>query len=766
MVLSLFNIIKSNKELSKEIKIYTTDRENLNTKLKLIRRIYFDNGWNILTLGKKLGFLSIDENNKIIPPPFLENCLNEDSVFIEDIFRWNENEESQNQFIHALFSSLKYTILNSNKSSIFVNAKDVGLRFKRDFLKNEPIFSTNFYDVFEGVQFIPSLIKKGNKLTVSFICSRIIRIKGNVKGSPRELQRLSQLNTSSYFNELSFLLKELIGNGITIIFGNSTIVLENKMELFKLKPLKDLERIRKPKIKKVKEYIDDFIFPEELEEEIYENVEEEDFSIIDNELIEYILPIIPSKIEYGVLDEPPLWIGGEKKVPNNTPLYLLNQYGPFQTPKTTIVFIPIYPDDQLHIKNKISKVASFIISGSGSGNYDFPGLLKRFNLKINLRNPRSIPLNLSKLEFERKITNILNEVKKNVPNLPNKFKLENSINPFFLVGFEENVQKEWGKFTPYYQYFKENLISLGYPNQVITRFSHFFGNYKSFPLWSLSSAIFSKIGGIPWQIEANYAKNGTPIDAIIGFRFARQRDNKKNQFVLGIATVFSGNGKYLGFKTKSIPIDNIGENYKFILKSHGFTRMYEGLKIPSEDIKDLFSDAEKLIDKTGYHQKNPGAVVVHRLGSVSSEEADAFLECFNTSNYSAGALISISEHPLKWKFNGKAVNRGMWINLNEKSGLLFPQGFASYYQGTYSKPFNPKSIPKAFKITIMRDNGVYSKPHDAGHDIMALSRMNWRHTTFIPSNYPITLQYALIIAQYSKNNIIPMGDLNETPWFL
>ncbi len=274
------------------------------------------------------------------------------------------------------------------------------------------------------------------------------------------------------------------------------------------------------------------------------------------------------------------------------------------------------------------------------------------------------------------------------------------------------------------------------------------------------------MGGIPWQIEANYAKNGTSIDAVIGFRFARQRDSEKNQFVLGIATIFSGNGKYLGFKTKFIPIDNIGENYKFILKSHGFTRMYEGLKIPSEDIKDLFSDAEKLIDKTGFHQKNPGAVVVHRLGSVSSEEADAFLECFNTSKYSAGALISISEHPLKWKFNEEAVNRGTWMNLNEKSGLLYPQGLASYYQGSYSKLFNPKSIPKAFKITIMRDNGVYSKPYDAGYDIMALSRMNWRHTTFIPSNYPITLQYALIIAQYSKNNIIPMGDLNETPWFL
>ncbi len=762
----MFNLIKTNKELPNEIIIFTTDRDNLNIKLKLMRRMYFDNGWNILTLGNKLGFLSIDEKNKNKSPPFLENCLNEDSIFIQDVFKWKEEEESQNQFIHALFSSLKYSILKSNKENTFVNASEVGLRFKRDFLKKVPIFSTNFYTVFEGIQFIPSLIRKGYRLSVSFICSRIIRIKGYVKGSPRELQRLSQLNTSSYFNELSSLLTELIGNSITIIFGNLTMLLENKMELLKTKPIKVLDRVKKPQKRKIKEYNDDFIFPEELEEEIFENIDEEDFNIIDNELIEFILPIIPFKIEYGVLQEPPLWIGGDKKVPNNTPLYLLNQYGPFQTVGTTIVFIPLYPENQPNIKEKIQKVANYIISGNGSGRYDFPGLLKRFNLKINLRSPRKIPLKLSNLDFERKITDILKEEQKYVLNLPIKFNLGNNINPFFLVGFKENVQKEWGKFTPCYQYFKENLCSLGYPSQVITNFRQFFGNYKTFPLWSTSSAIFSKVGGIPWQLEANYAKNDTPIDAVIGFRFARQRDNDQNHFVLGIATVFTGNGKYLGFKTKSIPIDSIGENYKFILKSHGFTRKYEGLKIPSEEIKDLFSDAEKLINNVGYHQKTPGAVVVHRLGSIASEEADAFLECFNTSKYSAGALISISEHPLKWNPNGEVVNRGTWINLNEKSGLLFPQGHASYYQGTYSKPFNPKSIPKAFKITIMRDNGVYAKPYDAGHDIMSLSRMNWRHTTFIPSNYPITLQYALIIAQYSKNNIIPSGDLNETPWFL
>ena len=762
----MFNLLKSNKEIPEKIGIYSTERINLDTRLKSIRSSYFKKGWNVLTLGNKLGFFAIDTNNLNSIPPILENCLKDDSSFDKDIYKWNENLENQNQFIHALFSSLKYNILKFKKANTFVTAEEVGLQFKRDFLKSESIFSTNSYDVFEGIQFVPSLVKKNSKLLISFICRRVIRINGRVKGSPRELQRLSQLSTSNYFKKLSSLLQELIGNRIKCTFGNLSFEIENKLEPLKVKDIKDLKRTKLTSEGNIREYSEDFIYLEEIEEEMYEEIEEEDLNILENELIEYIFPIIPLKIEYGVLEEPPLWVGGNQRVSNYITLYLLNQYGPYYTPKRKVVFIPLYPEDQPHIKEKISKVASLIISGSGSGKYDFPGLIKGFNLKINLVNPKPISLNLTKQDFERKIVNTLKDIEREVPHLPSKFKLTSSLVPFFLIGFEENIQKEWGKFTPIYQYFKENLIGLGYPNQIIKSFGQFFGNYKTYPLWSSSSAIFSKLGGIPWQIEANLAKNGTSIDVIIGFRFARQKTKDKNQFVLGIATIFSGNGKYLGFKTKNIPIDNIGENYKFILKSHGYSRRYEGLKIPAEKVKELFSDAEKIIDKSDYHQKNPGAVVVHRLGSVSSEEADAFLECFNSSKYSAGALVSVSEHPLRWSFNGKTVTRGTWINLNKNSGILFPQGLTNYYQGYYPKPFKPKSIPRAFKITIMRDNGVYEKPHAAGYDVMALSRMNWRHTTFIPSNYPISLQYSLIIAQYFKNNIIPSGDLNETAWFL
>lgn len=762
----MFNILKSDKIFPEKIDIYITSRNNLIVKLKLLRKIYFKKGWEILSLKNKIAFLPIDEKNIEEKPPLLEECLLDDSVFNREIFKWRENVENQNQFIHSLFSSLQYKILGLEISYKFKPANNLGLNFKRDFLKREPILSTSDYQIFEGIKFIPSMVLKDSDYFISFIVLRVIRTKGSIRGSPRDLQKISQLSTSDYFKKLSALLKELIGERIECVIGNISFVINNQFETLKLKNLKELNILKSISSNKANEYYEDFMYIDEFEESFDNEEEDEELGILENEIINYILPLIPSKIEYGVLKEPALWVGGNQKVSNSPTLYLLNQYGPYFIPDRRIVIIPLYPDDQPQIKDKISRVASYITSGSGSGRYDFPGLIKGFNLKINLVNPIAISLKLSKIEFERKLNEVLRELEQQIPNLAITFKLNSSVIPFFLIGFEENVKNEWGKFTPIYQYFKENLTGLGYPNQVIKKFNQFFGNYKSFPLWSSSSAIFSKIGGIPWQIEANCAKNGSPIDAIIGYRFARRIADDNHQFILGIATVFSGNGKYLGFKTKSIPIEEIGEKYGFILKSHGFSRRYEGLKIPSNEVKSLFSDAEAIIDRRNYHQEKPGAVVVHRLGSVSSEEADAFLECFKLSKYSAGALVSISEHPIRWCFDGHAVNRGTWINLNSNSGILFPQGLTDYYQGNYQKPYIPKSIPRAFKIRILRDNGVYKKPHDAGYDVMALSRMNWRHTTFIPSNYPISLQYALIIAGYLKNGIKAMGDLNETPWFL
>ena len=763
----MFNVISSKEPLPNSIEIFTIERKKLDIRLGKLRKTYFELGWNIVIIKDKIGLMAIDKENIDEEPPLLEECWKEESEIMKSMFYLFDSLDSQNQLSHSFFTTLKYNSLKNLGEDKFVIAKDLNLHFKRDLLLKKPVLDTKYYKVYKGLQFVPSLKKENKDLYPLFIVKRVIRVKGQIRGSPRQLQNLSNLNTEVYFNQLNSLLKEFIGNELECNLGNYVFKIKGYTEEFETEffeiSKEDLEMVSE----EVEEYNEDDLFLEEIEEEYEDDDELENEEILEEEIIEYVFPRIPKRLEYAIIKSPPLWVGRNEKKSDTTTMHLLNQFGPLESPQYKIVFIPLYPENQRNIKEKLEKVCNLIINGSGTGRFDFPGLKRRFGLNISLGNSKSFPVDLNRENFKRNIHSILLELRNEFSNLPLSFSLSSEIVPIFIVGFREHVFREWGKYTPLYQYFKENLVCLGFPSQMITKFDKFLvGDWISFPLWSIATSIFAKIGGIPWHVDAGLTKKKKAIDAIIGYRFARSFSDEENVFILGIATIFTGNGRYLGFKVGTVNIDDTIDNYNFFFRNHGYTRRYEGLKIHAEDVKTLFNDAVSHIENNILFQDEPGGVIVHRLGSISNEEADSFLECFQLSNFSAGALVSMSEFPLRWKFNNQTVVRGTWININENSGLLFPQGRTTYFQGIKNKNFYPSSVPKSFKVNILRDNGVYNKPYEAAADIMALSRMNWRHVTYIPSIYPISLEYSLIIAQNLKNNIIPTGDLIKLPWFL
>ncbi len=765
----MFNVISSNASLPNSIEIHTIARKNLIIRLRDLRKSYFELGWNILIIKNKLGFMAIDIENKETEPPLLEDCWKEESFTRKEKFLPFDSLENKNQLSHSLFSTLQYNTSKNLDQERFVIAKELDLHFKKDFLIKIPILNTNNYLVYEGLQFIPSLKEDEDKLFPLFIVKRVLRVKGIIKGSPRKLQDLAKISTVDYFKRLNFLLKEFIGNEIECVLGNHVFKIKGNTEEFSTKFFEITDDEIGFSSGEDEIYEEDDLYLEEIEEE-EEYKEEDEIGIqefLEEEVLKYVFPIIPRNIEYSIIKDPPLWIGRNEKKSNTTPMYLLNQFGPLKSPHYKIVFIPLYPNIQKNIKAKLEKVCNLIINGSGTGLFDFPGLKRRFGISVFMANSKSFPINLDHENFKREISTVLSDLRDVFPNFPLNFSINSEIVPIFMIGFNESAVKEWGKYTPLYQYFKENLTRLGFPSQIITKFNKFLvGKWISYPLWNLSTSLFAKIGGVPWHVDKGLTRKKEVINAIIGYRFARSYSKDENEYILGIATIFTGNGKYLGFKVGNIEIDQLSDKYHFFFRSHGYTRRYEGLKIPAKDVKNLFNDAMRYIEDIKLFQENPGGIVVHRLGSISNEEANSFLKCFQLSKFSAGALVSMSEYPLKWNFNNKTVDRGTWINLDETSGLLFPQGSIKYSTGYNIKNYFPASIPKSYKIRILRDTGVYDKVYEAGDDIIALSRMNWRHTTYMPSNYPISLEYSLIIAQNIKNNIIPSGDLIKLPWFL
>ncbi len=413
----MFNVISSKEPLPSSIEIFTIERKNLDIRLRELRKTYFELGWNIVIVKNKIGFMAIDKENIEEEPPLLEECWKEESEIKKNIFYLFDSLDSQNQLSHSLFTTLQYNSLKNLEKDKFVIAKDLNLHFKKDLLLKKPVLDTQYYKVYEGLQFVPSLKKENNDLYPLFIVKRVIRVKGQIKGSPRKLRNLSNLNTEVYFNQLNSLLKEFIGNELECSLGNYVFKIKGHTEEFDTEFFEISEEDLEFFSEEVEEYDEDDLFLEEIEEEYEEEEELDNEEILEEEIIEDVFHRVPKRLEYAKIKSPPLWVGRNEKKSNTTTMHLLNQFGPLESPQYKIVFIPLYPENQRNIKEKLEKVCNLIINGSGTGRFDFPGLKRRFGLNVSLGNSKSFPVDLNRENFKRNLNSILLELRNEFPNL-------------------------------------------------------------------------------------------------------------------------------------------------------------------------------------------------------------------------------------------------------------------------------------------------------------------------------------------------------------
>ena len=309
----MFNVISSKEPLPSSIEIFTVERQNLDIRLRELRKTYLNLGWNIVIIKDKIGFMALDEENIVEEPPLLDECWKEECEINKSKFYLFDSIDSQNQLSHSFFATLQYNSLKNLEEDKFVIAKDLNLHFKRDLLLKKPVLDTQYYKVYEGLQFIPSLKKENNDLYPLFIVKRVIRVKGQIKGSPRQLQNLSSLNTEVYFNRLNSLLEEFIGNELECNLGNYVFKIKGYAEEFDTEFFEISEEDLGIISEEVEEYDENDLFLEEIEEEIEEEEELENEDIFEEEMIEYVFPRIPKRIEYAKINSPALWVGRNEK---------------------------------------------------------------------------------------------------------------------------------------------------------------------------------------------------------------------------------------------------------------------------------------------------------------------------------------------------------------------------------------------------------------------------------------------------------------------
>ncbi len=766
----MFNIIRSNESIPKSIQIFEINEKALQSGLSECRRAYLELGWNLWKEKKSIYLLNLNPDNINKPPEYIEPFFDILYPFRKKKYTWNENSFSRNVFAFAFFATLEYQTKFRSKIQV-KRPSELGLRKHRhEFLFPTPIISIEDIPVFKGISFRPIILKDEDRNFPAFLVNRIIRVKSGIKGSPKNLLTLSSLRTVLFFRELSSILKKFETPLQNLCIGN-----------FKFSINTDFTKLNILEIEKEEE--SDEIFEEEeytLEDEEYTFTDEEELcedeseEIIEEfkipkEILDESLPIFPISIHSYTLQETSLTVGGNFCRKKMTTMYMLEKYGPFSAKNDlSVVFVPIYPSNQPSIRNKLIDFCNHLINGTRVNQYQFPGFNKCFNISSQSVDPYEISTQSDSRAFKYSIEAIIREVRSKIPQLEKQYThLSNAI-PFFIFGQQREKRIHQGEFTPSYRFVKQQLTEMGIPNQTVVRFDTLnYDKWRIYPLWSIASQIFSKIGGVPWVIESHLDRNMNPIHAIIGIRFAKRYNPiNERKYILGVLSIITSDGRFKGFITDSFDYSKEIEEYNWISRQHGLTHFYDGLKLSPDDVKKLCSEIVSFLkDKMGLIDQS-GSIIIHRLGLVPKQEQEEFKRFFDRSSFNL-ALISISHFSLRHCSPKGDIQRGTLFKIDDKSAYLFTQGSCQYNTSpTTRKTFKPRSCPSALSLKLTINDGVYSDIVDASSDVLSLTRMNWRHTTYVPTNFPVSLQYALLVAQNKKNEIEPKGDYRELPWFL
>ena len=765
----MFNIVFGDDSIPSDLQIFVISERALCTRLSECRHLYLQLGWNIWKENNRIYFLNLNSENIGNPPEYLEEVLDESYPFKEINYQWNENLFSRNAIAFAMFATLKYRVNLDLHNQIRVPT-ELGLRRRRrEFLFPKPIKYINGHPIYEGISLRPILLSDEDIYFPAFIIDRIIRTTPGIAGTPWELQQLSSIKSHPFFNRLYHLFEIFQESTQNLCLGTFQFSLNKKLAELNIIQIGTEEQFSD-------EFVDEPYFQDD-EEEIYadydENVgeEQEDIEkfVIPREILDQSLPIIPKSLPTVPLEEAALTVGSDFKRRNMTTMYMLDEYGPFSIRDgLTVIFIPLYFSNQQNIRKQVKDFCSNLINGVQVNHFRFPGLNNGFDITAQTTSPYDIPMQFNEASFRSQIENIIMDVRKKYPHLENQYNHLSNVIPFFVFGQLPEKRTRRGQYTPTYRFVKQQLTRMGIPNQTVVQFDKLNQDkWRIFPLWSVASQIFSKVGGVPWVIDSRLDKNNNPIHAIVGLRFAKRFDpTDKRKYVLGILSIITGDGRFVGFITNSFDYDEEIEEYNWLSRQYGLNRYYDGLKLSQEDVNTLCNNIISFLNDKMHLADQPGSIVIHRLGLIPAEERREFMNCFNQSNYTM-ALISVSNFSLHYCPNEEEVRRGTLFKIDNDLAYLFTQGVSQFNTSpSRKKNFTPRSCPSVLKIKRIADTGVYTNVVDAAIDIFSLTRMNWRHTTYIPSNYPISLQYALLVAQNLKNGIEPMGDYRDVPWFL
>lgn len=278
---------------------------------------------------------------------------------------------------------------------------------------------------------------------------------------------------------------------------------------------------------------------------------------------------------------------------------------------------------------------------------------------------------------------------------------------------------------------------------------------------NVALASYAKLGGVPWLLQAN---RGIAHELVFGLGSASIGEGRlgSRERIVGITTVFSGDGNYL-LENRS-PAVTMDEYSAALLQS---------LKSAIERVRQIMNwqvrDSVRLIFHAFKPFRQEQIAAIHGLLSDLSdyEVQYAFLHVLEKHPYllfDEGNQDGVWDARSKVKKGRLAPSRGLWLRLGDRESLLVLTG-----AGEVKRPEDGMPSPLLLRLD---GRSTFKDMEYLTRQIYHFSCHSWR--SFLPSPLPITMLYSNLIAsllgrlcRLSKWDPQAMlSPIGRTRWFL
>ena len=275
-----------------------------------------------------------------------------------------------------------------------------------------------------------------------------------------------------------------------------------------------------------------------------------------------------------------------------------------------------------------------------------------------------------------------------------------------------------------------------------------------YSLNNMALACYAKMGGVPWLLKSSPTISH---ELVIGIGSANLTIDKldKSERVMGITTVFSGDGSYI-----------VSNTSKAVSPS----------EYSKELINVLNSTIEKISKKLNWQKDDTIRIVFHasvkKFNTDEIEAVKAVVENYKSFNIEY-AFLKISEKHTLHLFDNSTINEEKG-KLAPKRGLVYPLSpyeNLAYLIGQNELKQISDGHPHGVIINIHKDS-TFKDLKYLTNQLFNFSAHSWR--SYFPSPMPVTIIYSDLIAHHLGwlnklqhwNDTIMLSKIGQTQWFL